>query len=158
VRIAIVTALVPDRDPADVYTVLADFARYPLHCDAVQSVDVWTGPDGALLSGWLVHFRSGLLRWTEQDVLDPDRHRIEFAQVEGDAAAFAGSWQCTAVDGGTSVTFTAAVDLGIPSLADVLDPIAARTLVQNTADILTGLLGPDVRIVRTSPEPMAVAS
>ena len=42
---------------------------------------------------------------------------------------------------GRRISFTARLDMGIPSLADALEPIAARTLVENTVAILGGLLG-----------------
>ncbi|MFP5345518.1 MAG: type II toxin-antitoxin system RatA family toxin [Actinomycetes bacterium] len=141
-----VSVVAPNRDPADAYAVLVDYAAYPRFSPAVRGVDVWTGPDGAVFSRWVVEFRSGLLRWTERDLFDPEHHVIEFAQVEGDVAAFAGSWRCEPVDDGTRVTFAATVDLGIPSLAEVLDPIAARTLVDNTVAILEGLLGPGLLV------------
>ena len=71
--------------------------------------------------------------------------RIDFTQIEGDVAEFAGSWLCRVDGDGTAVRFEALVDLGIASLADVLDPIAARTLAETISAILVGLFGEDVR-------------
>ena len=67
--------------------------------------------------------------------------RIDFRQIEGDVAVFDGSWTCTDTADGTRITFAARLDMGIPSLADALEPIAVRTLVDNTVAIVSGLLG-----------------
>ena len=37
--------------------------------------------------------------------------------------------------------FSARLDMGIPSLADALEPIAVRTLIDNTVLIVRGLVG-----------------
>ena len=145
-RFVSIDAVVAGRPAADVFQTLADYARYPELTAAVRSVDLWTDERGDLISRWEVTFRNGILRWTERDVLDTDRLRIDFTQTEGDVAEFAGSWLCASDPGGTAVRFEALVDLGIASLADVLDPIAARTLAETIVAILLGLFGDDIRI------------
>ncbi|MGB6577359.1 MAG: hypothetical protein WBF34_05530 [Streptosporangiaceae bacterium] len=37
--------------------------------------------------------------------------------------------------------FSVRLDMGIPSLADALEPIAVRTLIDNTVSIVRGLVG-----------------
>jgi len=93
------------------------------------------------VSAWEVAFRVGLLRWTEEDTFDPGALSITFRQLEGDIAVFDGSWQCTDVTQGSEVIFSARLDMGIPSLADALEPIAVRTLSDNIAVIVHGLTG-----------------
>jgi len=145
---------IPDRSPADVYATLADFERYPEYAPAVRSVTTiqsdgtqaegtqaeGTQSDGRVsVSRWEVSFRRGILRWVEEDTFDPVGLSIVFRQLEGDIALFEGSWSCTASGDGTAVVFAARLDMGIPSLADALEPIAARTLVDNTVAIVSGL-------------------
>ncbi len=137
---------VPSRGAVDVYATLADFARYPEFSPAVRSVTVTDSGDRTTVSRWEVTFRAGLLRWVEEDRFFPEEQRIEFRQVEGDVAVFDGSWTCTDTADGTRITFAARLDMGIPSLADALEPIAVRTLVDNTVAIVSGLLGEDVRV------------
>ena len=131
---------VPDSPPADAYATIADFGRYAEFAPAVRSVTVTDVDDNVTVSRWEVNFRRGILRWVEEDTFDPIGHRIDFRQLEGDIALFEGSWRCAAADGGgTRVTFEARLDMGIPSLADALEPIAARTLVDNTVAIVSGI-------------------
>ena len=132
---------VPDKPASDVYATLADFERYPTLCDAVQNVTVTTVSEHRIVSQWDVTFRAGLLRWTEEDTFDPGALTITFHQLEGDIAVFDGSWQCVDAARGSEILFSADLDLGIPSLADALEPIAVRTLIANIISIVRGLVG-----------------
>ena len=132
---------VPRQPASDVYAVLADFERYPQLSDAVREVTVTEVSGNRAVSRWEVTFRAGLLRWTEEDTFDPGALRITFRQLEGDMAVFDGSWQCLSSAPGTEVLFAARLDMGIPSLADALEPIAVRTLTDNIVSIAAGLFG-----------------
>ena len=132
---------VPHKSASDVYATLADFERYPLLCEAVQNVTVTDVSEHLTLSHWEVTFRAGLLRWTEEDMFDPGALSITFHQLEGDVAAFDGSWQCLDAPQGSEIEFSATLDMGIPSLADALEPIAVRALTDNIVSIVRGLVG-----------------
>jgi len=132
---------VPHEPASDVYATLADFERYPELSDAVQSVAVTEVSENRTVSTWEVTFRAGLLRWTEEDTFDPAVLSITFRQLEGDVALFDGSWQCADAEQGCEIVFTARLDMGIPSLADALEPIAVRTLIDNIVSIVRGLVG-----------------
>ena len=132
---------VPHKPASDVYATLADFERYPELCDAVQSVAVIAVSENRTMSRWEVTFRTGLLRWTEEDVFDPGALSITFRQLEGDIAVFDGSWTCVDTAQGSEILFSARLDMGIPSLADALEPIAVRTLIDNITSIVRGLVG-----------------
>jgi ribosome-associated toxin RatA of RatAB toxin-antitoxin module len=148
---------VAGRSVADVYDTLADFARYPELSEAVQQVTVTGVADNVTISRWEVTFRAGLLRWVEEDTFDRAAGTITFRQLEGDVALFDGRWQCTQTADGTDIAFDARLDMGIPSLADALEPIAARTLVDNTVSIVSGLFG-DVALVASDVRKPADAS
>ncbi len=132
---------VPRQPASDVYAVLADFERYPHLSDAVRSVTVTEVSGDRAVSRWEVAFRAGLLRWTEEDIFDPAALSITFRQLDGDVAVFDGSWQCSAAESGSEILFCARLDMGIPSLADALEPIAVRTLTDNIVAIVRGLFG-----------------
>ena len=137
---------VPDRSAAEAYTTLADFRRYPEFASAVRSVTVTEASAGSTISRWEVNFRAGVLCWVEEDTFDPDRNHIDFRQLEGDVAIFEGSWTCTDTPDGAQIMFMADLDMGIPTLADALEPIAVRTLVDNTQAIVCGLFGGTPRL------------
>jgi ribosome-associated toxin RatA of RatAB toxin-antitoxin module len=142
---------VPGTDPGRAYDLIRDFAQYPELTDAVEKVVV--SPyhvDGSVTSEWLVHFRKGMLQWTERDVFDPDRRVISFVQVSGDFEVFEGQWRVEERDGGSEVCLDVSFDLGIPTLADLLEPVAESSFRANILRILTGILG--------SPEPLTDAA
>jgi ribosome-associated toxin RatA of RatAB toxin-antitoxin module len=159
---------VPHKPASEVYAALADFDRYPELCDAVKAVAVTTVSENLTVSRWEVAFRAGLLRWTEEDTFDPGALSITFRQLEGDIAVFDGSWQCTdgqRTDGqrtdavaGSEIVFSARLDMGIPSLADALEPIAVRTLIDNIASIVRGLVGPAELVASDVAVPVRSAS
>lgn len=134
-------------DAQRLFDVIADFGRYPEMTDAVRSVQVEELPDGRLASEWEVNFRSGILRWSEEDRLDPEQGRIRFEQTGGDFAHFSGEWILRDAPDGAVVGFLARFDLGIPSLSAMLDPIAENALCENITKILTGLSGTPVERV-----------
>ena len=132
---------VPGKTASDVYETLADFERYPELSDAVRSVAVTEVSENFTVSHWEVAFRAGLLCWTEEDTFDPGALSITFRQLEGDIALFDGTWQCTDAAPGSEIVFSARLDMGIPSLADALEPIAVRTMTDNIVAIVRGLVG-----------------
>jgi ribosome-associated toxin RatA of RatAB toxin-antitoxin module len=132
---------VPHQSASDVYATLADFGRYPELSDAVRSVTVTEVSGNRAVSRWEVTFRAGLLRWTEEDTFDPGTLSITFCQLEGDIAVFDGSWQCLGAEPGSEILFAARLDMGIPSLADALEPVAVRALTGNIVSIVRGLFG-----------------
>ena len=132
---------VPHKSASEVYATLADFERYPDLSDAVRSVAVTQVSENLTVSRWEVTFRAGLLRWTEEDTFDPAALSITFRQLEGDIAVFDGSWTCADAAPGSEIVFCARLDMGIPSLADALEPIAVRALTGNIVSIVRGLTG-----------------
>jgi ribosome-associated toxin RatA of RatAB toxin-antitoxin module len=139
-----VTAVVPGTAPDEVFAAVADFAAYARYTDTVREVVVTDAADGVVESAWEVNFRNGVLAWTERDVVDRGARRIAFEQLDGDFVAFAGAWAVEPDGDGSTVHFTASFDLGMPSLAAMIDPIAERTLVDVVRAILDGRLGPGV--------------
>ncbi|CAL9636003.1 hypothetical protein SUDANB145_06204 [Streptomyces sp. enrichment culture] len=138
-------ALADAVDPAEAYRRISDFRRYPEFTDTVREVSVEAPlPDGSTLSDWSVLFRGGLMRWRERDTYAPDTHSLAFEQITGDFQSFSGSWRCEPHGPGTRVVFTASFDLGIPTLAEILDPVAASTLRHLIGEIVKGLLGAEV--------------
>ncbi|RST06957.1 cyclase [Streptomyces sp. WAC07149] len=114
--------------------------RYPDLAPHVRSATVHaTLPESEGSSSWELHFRSGLLRWTERDRFLPDLLEIHFEQTEGDFDSFAGAWRLEQRDEDVVVRFTADFDFGIPSLEGILDPIAERVIKETVAWAVTGL-------------------
>ncbi|MFC7310220.1 type II toxin-antitoxin system RatA family toxin [Streptomyces monticola] len=140
------------------YQRIAEFERYPEFVDEVRSVTVHgQESQGPLASDWDIFFRNGPLRWSEVDYFQRDTLRIVFEQTAGDFEVLRGSWHVVPVAEGCEVTFEATFDFGIPSLAGVLEPIAAKVLKEAIATIVHRLLG-DVSVVGDPATAAAVAA
>lgn len=136
-----ITAALPGADADAVFSRIADFERYPQYTEAVREVAILERDGAVLTSTWSVNFRSGVLRWTERDRFDRHHRVIEFAQLDGDFERFTGGWRVVQEPDGVEVEFTAVFDLGMASLAAILDPIAEQALRDSIELILRGLFG-----------------
>ncbi|MDO5633991.1 MAG: SRPBCC family protein [Micrococcus sp.] len=118
---------------------IRDFETFPLHSDVIRSVR--TRQAGvAAESEWEVSFRQGLLTWVERDSVDVDRLTLEFRLVDGDFDVFEGWWAVVSGAQTSRVYFSCAFDFGIPSMAGLLEPVAARVLSTSIRQVLGGLL------------------
>jgi ribosome-associated toxin RatA of RatAB toxin-antitoxin module len=145
-RTVTVTAVAPATDPDTAYRQVADFARYPEVCETVLAVRVESLGSDRARSTWEVEFRDGVMEWTEEDRFDADARTIDFEQVDGDFEHFTGRWTVLPDGSGSTVHFAAQIDLGMPSLGNLLEPIAERSLGENVEVILRSLLGDQVRV------------
>ncbi|MFC0140321.1 type II toxin-antitoxin system RatA family toxin [Erwinia mallotivora] len=119
----------------DVWPTLIDFARYPHLMDDVVEVTVSDVASNSMVSAWNVLLNGSEFTWTERDRLHPP-FRIEFEQIDGDLETWQGEW--TLADNGDDViaTLTIEFDIGIPSLADILNPIGERAIRANSLQML----------------------
>ncbi|MEA2450003.1 MAG: hypothetical protein QOG63_1935 [Thermoleophilaceae bacterium] len=148
-----VSLRVAGRGEDDVFERLANFASYPEYTSAVRSCDVAPGDGGTVVSSWSVNFRDGVLCWTEADTIDHATRRIAFEQVTGDLEEFSGGWSVEPDDGGCIVRFRADFDMGVPSLRDLIEPIAERTLEENIIAVVDGLVEGRAELLDGGPPP-----
>ncbi|SCL21484.1 Ribosome association toxin PasT (RatA) of the RatAB toxin-antitoxin module [Micromonospora pallida] len=151
----VVHALLPKADAKDSFDRLADFAAYPEFTDTVRTVGVTRISPTEVESTWEVNFRKGILVWAERDEIDPVGRRIGFDQIRGDFAMFTGAWQVVEVGDDVRVEFSSRFDLGIASLASLIDPVACAALRDAVRDILLGLFGSDIEVHTVEAAPLA---
>jgi len=79
--------------PAEtVFDRIVRFDRYPDLAPHLQSTTVHaTVPEPVGSSSWELHFRSGLLRWTEEERFRKDELTVDFEQLSGDFDEFSGA-------------------------------------------------------------------
>jgi ribosome-associated toxin RatA of RatAB toxin-antitoxin module len=133
-------AVVLGENARTVFESVARFDRFPKLAPHVSSTTVHgTLPDAKGSSSWELHFRSGLLRWTEEDRFLQDELEIRFEQEDGDFDVFEGTWALSQEGENVVVHFEVDFDFGIPSLEGILDPIAERVIKETVAWAVTGL-------------------
>ncbi|MDA5279766.1 MULTISPECIES: SRPBCC family protein [unclassified Streptomyces] len=127
--------------PEDSWNAVIDVESYSSCMDSVQSVTIVdrTGPDERT-TAWSVHLKGSVLEWVEAERLDHAARRFDFHQVSGDLAHFVGHWAVRpSEDGGSHVSLTVEFEIGIPLLADMLNPVAATALRENAEQMLQAL-------------------
>ncbi|KQU06720.1 hypothetical protein ASG56_03570 [Rhodococcus sp. Leaf7] len=150
-----VVATISDVSADDVFARISDFASFGDHVTMVDYITVTDAPpvDAATYtrsSSWSTHFRGGLLQWIERDTVDITARTVTFEQSSGDLGSFDGRWSVReTADGTVEMAFDAAVDIGIPSMADMLNPVAAQELATGVRQIVDGVFGSKVVSVDT---------
>jgi len=140
-------ALVPSQQAQHVFDEVIRWERYAQLAPHVHATTVHaTLPEPIGSSSWELHFRSGLLRWTEREELSREALTIVFEQTDGDFDSFTGQWTLRQESRDVAVHFAADFDFGIPSLEGILDPIAERVIKESVAWALAGLF-PDTRLI-----------
>jgi ribosome-associated toxin RatA of RatAB toxin-antitoxin module len=132
------------RVPAErVWTAMLDIESFPDYMPNVLRTEVVSlGDDGTRrVSAWSARLKGSVLEWVEDEHIDHGRRCIEFTQIDGDLDVFQGTWQVVdgESDGETTVRLQAEFEIGIPLLADMLNPVAARALRDNQEQMLRSL-------------------
>jgi ribosome-associated toxin RatA of RatAB toxin-antitoxin module len=129
----------------DAWQTIVDVESYPLRMENVQSVRLLDADRGTeqqeyRRAAWSVLLRGSVLQWVEREYLDPASHTIRFEQESGDLDRFDGYWTVAVIDELHSlVTLRVEFDIGIPLLADMLNPIATTALHDNAVVMLRAL-------------------
>ncbi|MFC8368827.1 type II toxin-antitoxin system RatA family toxin [Streptomyces sp. NPDC057239] len=123
---------------AEAWTAVTRLEDYAAYMENVESVTVIGETDtGARTSEWSVLLKGSVLEWIEVDTLDHDARVMSFDQVSGDLDVFNGYWRVEDTGDGTSaVTFVVDFEIGIPLLADMLNPVATKALRENAEHML----------------------
>jgi ribosome-associated toxin RatA of RatAB toxin-antitoxin module len=134
-----VEALIP-ASVQRVWQLVNDVESYPALMEPVLSLDLLESGDGYRITAWKVDLKGCVMRWVEREDTDSERFRIDYRQVEGDLEQFEGHWQLRQVSASeTSVALAVRFEIGMPLLADMLNPIAERAIQENSRSMLRSL-------------------
>jgi ribosome-associated toxin RatA of RatAB toxin-antitoxin module len=119
---------------------IIDFASYPRFMNNVESAEIRRADVSKVVTSWQARLKGSILRWTDESVLDRDRWRIEFNQLDGDLERFDGYWQLTTLgEHGTQVCLAIDFEVGIPQLRALLNPAAGAAIKENCESMLRDL-------------------
>jgi ribosome-associated toxin RatA of RatAB toxin-antitoxin module len=124
-----------------VWDAVLDIERYSDSMANVRWVKILER-DGATIrrSAWSIILKGSILEWQEEDRLDPEARTVRFHQLSGDLAEFDGEWSLKELGPElTKVTFDVSFEIGIPLLAEMLNPVAQRSLRENCKEMLAGV-------------------
>lgn len=124
-----------------VWAAVVDIERYPdvMSCVRWCRVVSFDAPT-TRHSAWSIVLKGSILEWEETEHIDHEQRIMRFTQLSGDMETFVGSWTVTEVDAErTKVVLVMEFEIGIPLLADMLNPVAVRSLRGNCQDMLMGV-------------------
>lgn len=113
------------------WRVAADFTSFPRFMPDVERITILERGNGWEVSEWVTRLQGRVIRWKERADFDPVAFRIRYRQTEGDLKKFEGEWRFDEDEGGTLFTLTCDFEFGIPVLAALLNPVAARAIRAN---------------------------
>jgi ribosome-associated toxin RatA of RatAB toxin-antitoxin module len=124
-----------------VWETVIDIERYQDSMDTVRSVRIVEDHgEGRRQVAWSVLLKGSILQWEEEEHLDHEAHTVVFKQLRGDLEHFDGHWALEALSPEqTKVIFEVEFEIGIPMLAEMLNPIAQRSLHENCTEMLKGI-------------------
>lgn len=124
-----------------VWETVVDIESYPRAMESVRTVRIVEQSDAEMrIASWSVLLKGSVLEWEEEERLDPRAHTIVFKQLRGDLEHFDGHWALTARGAGeTHISFVVLFEIGIPLLAEMLNPVAVRSLHENCTEMLRGI-------------------
>ena len=124
-----------------VWDSVMDVESYAASMENVRSVRlVESGEDGVRRAAWSVLLKGSILEWEEEEQLDHDAYRVVFKQVRGDLEFFDGYWTLEELGAAeTRAHFEVEFEIGIPMLAEMLNPVAERALEESGMEMLRGI-------------------
>jgi ribosome-associated toxin RatA of RatAB toxin-antitoxin module len=128
--------------PAErVWAAVIDIERYPQSMKNVRWVEIREEIDADhRRSAWSIVLKGSILEWEEREHLDHEARVMSFHQLSGDLDVFDGRWVVQERhETLTTVSFDVTFEIGIPLLAEMLNPVAVRSLRENSIDMLHGV-------------------
>lgn len=129
-----------DASAERVWEAVLDIERYPDSMENVRSVRILEEDGNEQRSAWSIVLKGSILEWEERDVIEPEAMTMRFHQLSGDLSSFDGQWQVISRGPGlATASFSVSFEIGIPLLAEMLNPVAARSLEENCREMLGGV-------------------
>jgi coenzyme Q-binding protein COQ10 len=123
-----------------IYELAKDMERYPEFMPDVETVKVLERKGNETVTRWKTLVEEAPIEWTEVDVFDDRKTRIDYRLIEGDLDKFEGAWTFTEnSDGMTKVVLGVDYDFGVPTLAELIGPILQKKVEENSQMMLRAL-------------------
>ncbi|MBV9647224.1 MAG: SRPBCC family protein [Candidatus Eremiobacteraeota bacterium] len=134
------TTIEVDADARKVYELAKDQERFPEFMPDVESVVILARDGNRMTTRWKTLVEEAPIEWTEEDVFDDDRLRVDYRLIEGDLDVFEGTWTFTNGEAGkTLVRLGVEYDFGVPTLAESIGPTLHKKVRENSEMMLVAL-------------------
>jgi uncharacterized membrane protein len=118
-----------------VYEIARDVESFPEFMEDLQSLTVIErSPDGnRTVTDWvgLIREFKMTVKWTQEDVWNPETHRDDFKMLKGDMDAMSGYWQFTEEDGATRFDSVTEYEYNVPLIGPMIKALIKKKMEQN---------------------------
>jgi ribosome-associated toxin RatA of RatAB toxin-antitoxin module len=124
-----------------VWEAILDIERYPSSMENVRWVEIRESISPTQRrTAWSIVVKGSILEWEDLETIDHEAMTVSFHQLSGDLSEFDGRWEVTEREPGLSTArFAVDFEIGIPLLAEMLNPMATRSLHENCSEMLKGV-------------------
>ncbi|HXW52454.1 MAG TPA: aromatase/cyclase [Candidatus Acidoferrales bacterium] len=122
-----------------IYELAKDMERYPDFMPDVETVKILERKGNETVTRWKTLVEEAPIEWTEIDIFDDEKTRIDYRLIEGDLDKFEGAWTFTENNGMTKVVLGVDYDFGVPTLAELIGPILQKKVEENSQMMLRAL-------------------
>lgn len=122
-----------------IYDLAKDMERYAEFMPDVEYVRIVRRDGNTTITRWKTLVEEAPIEWTEEDIFDDERTRIDYRLLDGDLDKFEGSWTFEERDGVTHVVLGVDYDFGVPTLAELIGPILHKKVEENSLMMLRAL-------------------
>ncbi|HLJ84593.1 MAG TPA: SRPBCC family protein [Candidatus Eremiobacteraceae bacterium] len=122
-----------------IYELAKDMERYSEFMPDVEYVKILRREGNKTVTRWKTLVEDAPIEWTEEDIFDDERTRIDYRLTEGDLDKFEGAWTFEERDGMTHVVLGVDYDFGVPTLAELIGPILQKKVEENSLMMLRAL-------------------
>ncbi len=122
-----------------IYELAKDMESYPDFMPDVETVKILERRGNETVTRWKTLVEEAPIEWTEVDVFDDSKTRIDYRLIEGDLDRFEGAWTFEERNGVTRVVLGVDYDFGVPTLAELIGPILQKKVEENSQMMLRAL-------------------
>ena len=122
-----------------IYELAKDMEHYSDFMPDVEYVKILKRDGNTTTTRWKTLVEEAPIEWTEVDIFDDVKTRIDYRLIEGDLDKFEGSWTFDESDGVTKVVLGVDYDFGVPTLAELIGPILRKKVEENSMMMLQAL-------------------
>jgi coenzyme Q-binding protein COQ10 len=119
---------------AKVYETARDVERFPEYMPNLRSVEVVERQGNRVVTRWVgeVEDLRIKIRWTEEDVWDPEARTCTFRQIEGDYKTLRGLWRFVDLgDGKTRFESEVEIEYDVPLIGPLIKGLIAKKAKEN---------------------------
>lgn len=127
-----------DATPEQVYAIARDNRSFPEFMEDVESLTILSEEGDTIVSEWVGKIPAfGLkVRWTQEDIWEPEAKTCRFKQVKGDYDSMEGVWTLKAENNGTRFDSELNYEYSVPGLGPLVGKVIYGLVVKNMDGVL----------------------